>query len=124
MTYPTKPTFAYRIVPQSREHKDGNGNIFYEHNSWLQNVVTGPMFPPGRAIGGEHWSRVPTENSIRSEFRHIDDAPRSLAVTQTASGWVGSLAKSDLAIVCQRVADHPTLISASWLPALAHGKIR
>jgi hypothetical protein len=36
MTYPTKPTFESRLVRQSREHKDAAGNLYYEHNSWLE----------------------------------------------------------------------------------------
>ena len=36
MTSPTAPTFASRLIPQSREHRDGNGNVYFEHNSWLE----------------------------------------------------------------------------------------
>jgi hypothetical protein len=30
------PTFESRLVPQSRECVDLKGNIFFEHNSWLE----------------------------------------------------------------------------------------
>lgn len=36
MTTPSTPTFESRLVPQSREWEDRNGNVFYQHNSWLE----------------------------------------------------------------------------------------
>ena len=35
-TPPFTPTFELRLVPQSREHTDANGNVFYQHNSYLE----------------------------------------------------------------------------------------
>jgi hypothetical protein len=35
-TPPITPTFESRLVPQSRECADLKGNIFFEHNSWLE----------------------------------------------------------------------------------------
>jgi hypothetical protein len=36
MTSPNTPTFESRLIPQSREHQDGSGNVFFEHNSFLE----------------------------------------------------------------------------------------
>ena len=30
------PTFESRLILQSREHEDGNGNVYFEHNSRLE----------------------------------------------------------------------------------------
>jgi len=30
------PTFESRLIPQSRELTDANGNVFFEHNSYLE----------------------------------------------------------------------------------------
>jgi hypothetical protein len=35
-TPPITPTFESRLVPQSREHQDANGNLSYQHNSYLE----------------------------------------------------------------------------------------
>jgi hypothetical protein len=45
---PSKPTFESRIVPQSRECHDKNGNIYFEHNSWLEPGET--VIPAGSDV--------------------------------------------------------------------------
>lgn len=36
MTFSNTPTFESRLIPQSRAHEDRNGNVYFEHNSWLE----------------------------------------------------------------------------------------
>lgn len=56
---PTTPTFRSRLIPQSREYVDRDGNVTYEHNSYLE---------PGEIVVGAHGNTEMTV--VKARYRN------------------------------------------------------